>query len=230
MLEPFLAAISVIAVQITADRVIALQITPSREFMMRCGNKVEYSEWRKIVDSHIAYVKLVSRGELTDPVKEAARLEAEEIAEVEEVFDDLDIDGDGQLSEGEIEAAVHQVLEREYDQNGQSVMDQKSAITKEVMAELDIDGDGVVTKEEFQQAALREKEKRCAIIRPVAHPADMVTCSCNLHNAHPVCPQSVLIPLGTAPPNQPLSVRLRRAALCSSSACFLTRCIQDGCR
>lgn len=87
-------------------------ITPSREFMMRCGNKVEYSEWRKIVDSHIAYVKLVSRGELTDPVKEAARLEAEEIAEVYEVFDDLDIDGDGQLSEGEIEAAVHQVLER----------------------------------------------------------------------------------------------------------------------
>ena len=91
----------------------------------------------------------------------SARLEAEEIAEVEEVFDDLDIDGDGKLSQDEIEAAVHQVLEREYEQNDHTVMDQKNAITQEVMNELDIDGDGIVTKEEFQQAALREKEKRC---------------------------------------------------------------------
>lgn len=79
---------------------------------------------------------------------------------MEEVFDSMDIDGDGQLGQDEIEAEVHRIVEQDYDHNDRSVMDQKEAITQQVMAEFDADGDGQISKEEFQQAALKRKQDK----------------------------------------------------------------------
>jgi Ca2+-binding EF-hand superfamily protein len=135
-------------------------ITDDREFLMRAGNKIQFEDWKRTVDAHLAYVRLVSRNELVDPVKEAARLSAEEQVEMEEVFDSMDIDGDGQLGQDEIEAEVHRIVEQDYDHNDRAVMDQKEAITQQVMAEFDADGDGQISKEEFQQAALKRKQEK----------------------------------------------------------------------
>ena len=115
----------------------------------------------KAIDTHLTYIRLTAKRDLIDPVKEACRLEREIQLQTKEAFNELDADGDGFISQQEIEAVVRENLDEDLENLDPLEADKLvRAIAEDEMHQIDTDADSKISSEEFQAAAAADKKRK----------------------------------------------------------------------